>query len=140
MAQAKNGDKVTVHYTGKLENGAVFDTSLKREPMEFTIGGGELIADFEEAVINMSPGDSKTIKISFANAYGPHRDEMLMVVDRSQFPEDLEPAVGQQLQVTGDDGQPMVFTVSEIGDEAITLDGNHPLAGQALTFKITLVA
>ena len=138
MAQAKNGDTVKVHYTGKLENGTVFDTSLKREPMEFTIGGGDLIADFEEAVINMSPGDSKTIKISYANAYGPHRDEMLMVVERSQFPEGLEPRIDQKLQVKHPDGQDSVVTVVNISGDSITLDANHPLAGKDLIFEIQL--
>ena len=138
MAQAKNGDKVKVHYTGKLENGTVFDSSLKRDPLEFTIGSGEMIADFEQAVVNMNPGDSKTVKIPYANAYGPHRDEMLMVVDRSQFPDGLEPRIDQKLQVKHPDGQDSVVTVVDISGDKITLDANHPLAGKDLIFEIQL--
>lgn len=139
MAQAKNGDKVKVHYTGKLENGTVFDSSVKREPLEFTIGSGEMIADFEQAVINMSPGDSKTVKIPYANAYGPHRDDMMMVVDKSQFPNDLEPRIDQKLQVKHPDGQDSVVTVVDISGNNITLDANHPLAGKDLIFEIELI-
>ena len=138
MAQAKTGDTVKVHYTGKLDDGTVFDSSADRDPMEFTIGEGQLIADFEQAVIDMNPGESKSIKISHDNAYGPHRDEMLMVVDRSQFPEDLDPRIDQKLQVKHPDGESSVVTVVDITDANITLDANHPLAGKDLTFEIQL--
>jgi peptidylprolyl isomerase len=138
MTQAKNGDKVKVHYTGKLDNGTVFDSSADREPLEFTIGEGQLIADFEQAVIDMNPGESKTIKIPFDNAYGPHRDEMLIVVDRSQFPEDLEPKIDQQLQIRNQNGDASVAKVVDISGTNVTLDANHPLAGKDLTFEIQL--
>ena len=138
MAQAKNGDTVKVHYTGKLDNGTVFDSSADREPLEFTIGEGQLIADFEQAVIDMNPGESKTIKIPCDNAYGPHREEMLMVVDRSQFPGDLEPKIDQKLQVRHPDGEESVVTVVDVNEANVTLDANHPLAGKDLTFEIQL--
>ncbi len=138
MAPAKTGDTVKVHYTGKLDNGTVFDSSADREPLEFTVGQGMLIADFEQAVIDMKPGETKTIKIAADNAYGPHRDEMLMVVNRSQFPEEMEPRIDQKLQVKHPDGEDSVVTVVDISDDIITLDANHPLAGKDLIFEIQL--
>ena len=138
MTQAKNGDRVKVHYTGKLDNGTVFDSSIDREPLEFTIGEGQLIADFEQAVIDMNPGESKTIKIAYDNAYGPHREEMLMVVDRSQFPEGLEPKIDQKLQVRDPNGGDSVVTVVDVTEANVTLDANHPLAGKDLMFEIQL--
>ena len=138
MAQAKTGDRVKVHYTGKLDDGMVFDSSIDREPLEFTIGEGQLIADFEQAVIDMNPGESKTIKIAYDNAYGPHREEMLMVVDRSQFPEGLEPKIDQKLQVRDPNGGDSVVTVVDVTESNVTLDANHPLAGKDLVFEIQL--
>jgi FKBP-type peptidyl-prolyl cis-trans isomerase 2 len=138
MAQAKSGDNVKVHYTGKLDDGTVFDSSVDREPLEFTIGGGQLIQDFEQAVVGMNPGESKTVKIPSDNAYGPHRDEMLIVVNRSQFPENLEPKIEQQLQIRNQNGQSTVAKVVDISENNVTLDANHPLAGKDLTFEIQL--
>lgn len=138
MAQAKNGDTVKVHYTGKLNDGTVFDSSADREPLKFTIGNGQLIQDFEQAVIGMNTGESKTVQIPSDNAYGPHREEMLMVIDRSQFPEGLEPRIDQQLQVRHPNGQESVVKVVDISDTNVTLDANHPLAGKDLTFEIQL--
>ena len=138
MAEAKNGDTVKIHYTGKLDDGTVFDTSVERDPLQFTVGEGKLIPDFEQAVVGMNPGESKTIQIPAENAYGPHHQEMIMVVERSQFPEDLKPEVGQQLQVRQADSQDFVVTVMAVSDSKVTLDGNHPLAGKDLTFDIQL--
>ena len=138
MAEAKNGDTVKVHYTGKIDDGTVFDTSVEREPMQFTIGEGQLIPDFEQAVVGMNPGESKAIQIPAENAYGPHHQEMIMEVERSQFPEDLKPEVGQQLQARQANGQDFVVTVMAVSDSKVTLDGNHPLAGKDLTFDIQL--
>ena len=138
MAQAKNGDTVKVHYTGKLDDDTVFDTSADREPLEFTIGEGRIIPDFEQAVIGMSPGESKTIQVLSANAYGPHHEEMVMVVDRKDFPAELEPKVDQRLEVRQQDGQVFAVTVTDISETKVTLDGNHPLAGKDLTFDIQL--
>ena len=138
MAQAKNGDTVKVHYTGKLSDNTVFDTSTDREPLQFTIGEGQLIADFEQAVIGMNPGDSKTVEIPHDRGYGPHQQEMVMAVDKSDFPEDLKPEVNQRLQVRNQEGQVFAVTVTDITDDKVTLDGNHPLAGKDLVFDIQL--
>ena len=141
MTQAKAGDTVKVHYTGKLDDGTVFDTSAEREPLEFMIGEGQVIPGFEQAIIGMEPGDSKTTKIGSDDAYGPHRPEMVLSVERDQFPPNIEPELDQQLQIRQPDGQTFVVTVTDITDngEHVTLDANHPLAGQDLTFDIQLV-
>ncbi|MCE5313455.1 MAG: peptidylprolyl isomerase [Armatimonadota bacterium] len=139
MAQAKQGDCVKVDYTGKLKDGSVFDTSENREPLEFTIGGGQIIPDFELAVLGMNPGDSKTIDVPAARAYGPHHEDMVISVDRKQFPEDISPEVGEQLEIRQSGGQSAVVTVTEVNDESVILDANHPLAGKDLIFDIQLV-
>lgn len=139
MAQAKNGDTVKVHYTGKLDDRSVFDSSAGRDPIEFTIGEGRVIPGFEEAVMGAKQGDSKTTRIPSEQAYGPHRQEMVVVVDRANMPPDLSPEIGDQLQMQTAGGQPVVVTVVEITDESITLDANHPLAGKDLTFDIEVV-
>jgi peptidylprolyl isomerase len=138
MAQAKTGDTVKVHYTGKLDDGTVFDTSADREPLQFIVGEGQIIPDFEQAVVGMNPGDSKTVQIPSDRAYGPHHEEMIMEVDRNEFPEDLEPKVDQRLQVRQSDGQTFAVTVTAVSESKVTLDGNHPLAGKDLTFDIQL--
>lgn len=139
MAQAKEGDVVRVHYTGKLEDGTVFDTSGDGTPLEFTIGDGQIIPGFEKAVIGMEPGETKTARISPEEAYGPRRDDMTLTVDRAQFPEEINPEPGQQLQVQQPDGRAAIVVVSEVSESSVTLDANHPLAGQPLTFDIQLV-
>lgn len=139
MPQAKPGDTVKVHYTGKLDDGTVFDTSAEREPLEFTVGDGQVIPGFEQAVVGMNPGDSKTAKIPADEAYGPHRAEMVLQVGRDQFPPNIEPEVEQQLQIRQPDGQSFVVTVTDISETDVTLDANHPLAGEDLTFDIKLV-
>ncbi|HID10482.1 MAG TPA: peptidylprolyl isomerase [Candidatus Latescibacteria bacterium] len=139
MAQAKQGDTVRVHYTGKLEDGTVFDTSLGGEPLEFTIGEGEIIPGFEEAVIGMQPGESKTVTVPSERAFGPHRDELVVEVGRDQFPPHLHPEVGQEYQMRQPDGHMIPVRVVEVSEEAITLDANHPLAGKDLTFEVQLL-
>ncbi|MDV4343324.1 peptidylprolyl isomerase [Methanoculleus sp. YWC-01] len=139
MVQAKEGDTVKVHYTGKLEDGTVFDSSEERAPLEFTIGSGQIIPGFELAVIGMEPGEAKTATIPPEEAYGPHREDMTLTVEREQFPEDISPEPGQQLQVQQPDGRAAIVTVSDVSASTVTLDANHPLAGQPLTFEIRLV-
>ncbi len=139
MASAKEGDTVKVHYTGRLEDGEVFDSSAGREPLAFTIGSGQVIAGFEEGVSGMSPGEKKTINIPAAKAYGPHQTDMVFAMDRSQLPAGFEPEVGQQLQLRASDGRAMIVTVTEVTPETVTMDANHPLAGEDLTFDIELV-
>jgi peptidylprolyl isomerase len=139
MVQAKSGDTVKIHYTGRLEDGTVFDSSAEREPLEFTISGGQVIPGFEQAVLGMTPGESKTEKIPMDQAYGPHREEMVLEVSREQIPPDINPEVGQQLQIQQANGQSVPVFVTEVTDNQITLDANHPLAGEDLTFEIQLV-
>ena len=136
---ANNGDTVRVHYTGKLEDSTVFDSSLEREPLEFTLGEGMVIPGFEDAVRGMQVGQSKTVTISPEEAYGPHHDEMVVVIEREQLPPELDPAVGQQLQMRQQDGRAVIVLVTGVSQTAITVDANHPLAGKDLTFDIELV-
>lgn len=140
MAQAKAGDTVTVHYTGKLDDGTVFDSSIEREPLQFAIGSGSLIPGFEQAVIGMAPGESKTETIAADQAYGPHYEEMVLVIDRNQIPTDMPVEVGTQLQIRQETGEMIPVIITDANDAEITLDANHPLAGEELTFEIQLVA
>ncbi|MGK7954038.1 MAG: peptidylprolyl isomerase [Crocosphaera sp.] len=139
MTQAKLGDTVKVNYTGKLQDGTVFDSSVNRDPLQFSLGEGQVIAGFEEAVVGMSPGDSKSVTIPSEQAYGPYQDELVIVVDEKQMPSDVSVEVGQQLQMRHSSGQAVPVTVTNITDDKVTLDANHPLAGKDLTFEIELV-
>lgn len=139
MTQAKSGDKVKVHYTGKLSNGRVFDSTVDREPLQFTLGEGKIISGFEQAVIGMNPGESKNVCISSDQAYGPHRKDLVAEINRSEFPASLTPKVGQQLQFYQPNGQTLRVIVTEVNESTVTLDGNHPLAGEELTFNIKLL-
>ncbi len=138
MTQAKEGDTVKVHYTGKLNDGTVFDSSDERSPIEFTIGEGQVIPGFEEAVVGMEPGESKTTTVPAEKAYGPHQNDMLFEVEREQFPQDVQPEAGQQLQIRQPDGRAFFVTVSNVSESSVTLDANHPLAGKELVFDIRL--
>jgi FKBP-type peptidyl-prolyl cis-trans isomerase 2 len=139
MPRAKSGDTVRVHYTGKLEDGTIFDTSTDREPLEFTIGSGEVIPGIEHAVTGMAPGESKSATIPPEQAYGPRRDEMVVTVGRERLPQEIEPQVGQRLAVQQQDGRQFHVTVTEVADNAVTLDANHQLAGNRLVFDLELV-
>lgn len=139
MAQAKDGDTVKVHYTGKLEDGTVFDRSAEDDPLQFTVGADEVIRGFDQAVVGMSPGDRKTAEITAKDAYGTRRDDLMMEVDRSDFPDHIDPTVGEQLQLQQPNGRGVVVTVTDVSDSSVTLDANHPLAGKDLTFEIELV-
>jgi peptidylprolyl isomerase len=140
MAAAQEQNKVKVHYTGKLASGEVFDTSAERGPLEFTVGEGRIIPGFEQAVVGMTPGESKAVTIPAEQAYGPHRDDRVFDVPKANLPDDVDAEVGQKLEVRHPDGAKTVVTVSEVGPENVKLDANHPLAGQDLTFDIELVA
>lgn len=140
MTQAKSGNLVAIHYTGKLENGTVFDSSRDRQPLEFALGSGQVIPGFEAAVMGMSLGESKTEVIRSDQAYGPYRDDMVMVVDRQQIPTEIPLDVGIQLQLQGPDGQAVPVLVTDLSESDVTLDANHPLAGETLIFDIELVA
>ncbi len=139
MLQAKVGDTVTVHYTGKLQDGTVFDSSDGREPLAFQLGAGQVIPGFEQAIVGMSVGDSLTQNIPCAQAYGPRSDEMAFKVDRQQVPPEVPLQLGLQLQLQDPAGNPVPVMVVELTDEYVVLDANHPLAGEDLTFEIELV-
>ena len=139
MAQAKKGDTVKVHYTGTLDDGTMFDTSAEREPLKFRIGEGQVIPGFDMAIIDMVPGDVKVTVIPAEEAYGEHSTDLVTDVDRSRFPADMELEIGQQLQVGLADGEQAVVMVVDVSDTSVTLDANHPLAGQQLTFDVELV-
>jgi FKBP-type peptidyl-prolyl cis-trans isomerase 2 len=139
MAQAKKNDTVKVHYTGKLTSGEVFDSSVDREPLEFTVGAGQMIQGFDSAVEGMELNEKKTVTIPSAEAYGDRNDQLLHKVEKSNLPEDLKPEVGQTLVAGGPEGQQTRVTVVEVTDNDITIDANHPLAGQDLVFDIELV-
>ncbi len=139
MTGAKNGDTVKVHYKGTLEDGTIFDSSFDREPLEFTIGAGDLIPGFERAVLGMVPDESKTVTIPSDQAYGPYREELVMELGPDKIPTDMELERGQQVQVRQEDGRVYPVMVTEISDSGVTLDANHPLAGRDLTFELQLV-
>lgn len=140
MTQAKQGDCVKIHYTGKLTDGTMFDSSAGRDPLQFTIGSGQVIPGFDEAVDGMKVGESKNITIPADKAYGPRNEQMVMEIPKSQVPPDIDPQVNQQLQMGGPNGEVVVVKVVEVTDEFITLDANPPLAGEDLNFDIELVA
>ena len=140
MSNAKSGDTVKIHYTGKLDDGTEFDSSAGRAPFEFVLGSGQVIPGFDNAVEGMAVGDSKNVRIEPADAYGPRHDQLVQEVPRSALPDDLEPQVGMGLQSQSPDGQVMMLTVTEVSDENITVDASHPLAGQSLNFDIELVS
>ncbi len=140
MAQAKNGDKVKVHYKGTLDDGSVFDTSEGKDPLEFTLGAGMIIPGFEAAVVGLNAGDKKTVKIVSAEAYGPKMEENIISVEKAEIPPHIKPEKGLMLQLMTPDGVPMMVSVVDVTETKVTLDGNHPLAGKDLTFEIQLVA
>ncbi|TVO76743.1 FKBP-type peptidyl-prolyl cis-trans isomerase [Sedimenticola selenatireducens] len=139
MSSPQLGQKVKVHYTGTLEDGTQFDSSAGREPLEFTLGQGQVIPGFEQAIEAMQVGETKTINIPADQAYGEHQPELVQQVEREQIPAEIELALGVQLQAQGPDGQVFRLTVIELDEAVATLDGNHPLAGKALTFELELV-
>ncbi len=138
-AQAKVGDTIRVHYTGTLDNGTVFDSSVGREPLQFTIGLGQMIPGFDKGVVGLNLSESKTITIPADQAYGPYRADLVQVVARDQLPPDSELEVGQVLQASQPNGQIILVTVTNVTDSNVTLDANHRLAGKNLTFEIQLV-
>src|SRR5689334_16400775 len=139
MQQVKSGDTVKVHYHGRLTDGTTFDTSAGREPLEFEVGSGSVIAGFDNGVMGMEVGDKRTIEIPVEDAYGPKNPEMIVEFPINQFPEDLKPEVGMRLNMTNGSGQVIPVVITEVGTETVTLDANHPLAGQDLIFDIELV-
>lgn len=139
MSVASKGNSVKVHYTGKLEDGTVFDSSANREPLQFTLGDGNMIKGFDSAVHGMSVGDEKSVTIPCGEAYGEKRDDMMLDIPLNQVPAHIKPEIGMELSLQNQAGQPVPVKVTHIDEEKITLDANHPLAGKDLIFDITLV-
>ncbi len=138
--EVREGDIVRVHYTGRLTSGEVFDSSEGRDPLEFEVGAGMMIEGFDQAVIGMTAGEKKTVRIAPEEGYGPRFEEMVMEFPKANLPEDLVPELGMQLTLSNPDGEQWAVTITQVTEEMITLDGNHHLAGQELEFDIELVA
>lgn len=139
MAQAKIGDIVKVHYSGKLDTGVLFDTSKGSDPLQFEIGSRQLIPGFEEAVIGMSPGEKKTVQIPPEKGYGRYRDDKVIKIDKKNLPEDIIPVEGMTLEICASNGVMVPVQITEIEGNIITLDANHPLSEQTLTFEMELI-
>jgi FKBP-type peptidyl-prolyl cis-trans isomerase 2 len=140
MAQVKSGDTVRVHYHGKLTNGTTFDSSEGRDPLEFTVGSGQVIKGFDDALLDMNVGDKKTVNIPVDNAYGQRSDDMMMEYPLSEFPADMKPEIGMELHMSDNSGNVFPVVITELKDESVVLDANHPLAGEDLIFEIELVS
>ncbi len=138
--EVREGDIVRVHYTGRLTSGEVFDSSEGRDPLKFEVGAGMMIEGFDQAVIGMTAGEKKTVRIAPEEGYGPRFEEMVMEFPKANLPEDLVPELGMQLTLSNPDGEQWAVTITQVTEEMITLDGNHHLAGQELEFDIELVA
>ena len=139
MAQAKAGDKVRVHYEGQLSDGTIFDSSLEREPIEFILGQDTVIPGFEQAVIGMEVGESKDVSIPPEEGFGEYSEDLVVNIEKTILPPDINPELGMQLEVSSEEETPRVFTIADIAEDSITLDGNHPLAGAEIAFKIELL-
>jgi peptidylprolyl isomerase len=139
MAKAKLGDTVRVHYMGKLDDGVVFDTTLAHEAIEFTIGAKQVIPGFEQAVIGLEPGESLTVQVPAQKAFGSYRSDLITMAHPDDLPSDVEPQVGEQLQIPDREGGAFLVSVTDVSEDAVTLDANHPLAGKDLIFDVRLV-
>jgi len=139
MVQAKSGDTVRIHYSGFLMDGTIFDSSLEGEPFEFTLGDGSVIPGFDAGLLGMTEGDEKTLAIPPESAYGARDEGLVAEIERTQIPPDIDPQVGAILQITSQEGDASNVIITQVTDNAITLDGNHPLAGQELIFEVKLL-
>lgn len=140
MATVKTGDTVSLHYTGTLDDGSEFDSSVGGSPLSFKVGAGQVIPGFDAAVTGMAVGEKKTVTIPADEAYGEHNEDMVQVVPRDQLPDDMPVEEGMQVQAETEDGQLMVLTIVEFDEETVTMDANHPLAGEDLTFALEIVS
>ena len=136
MQQVKNGDTVRVHYHGKLTDGSTFDSSEGRDPLEFTVGSGQVIKGFDDAMLNMQPGEKKTVNIPVEQAYGQRNNDMIMEYPKSEFPADMNPEVGMELHMSDNMGNVFPVVIAEVQQEMVMLDANHPLAGRSLHFAV----
>jgi peptidylprolyl isomerase len=140
MQQVKSGDTVRVHYHGKLDDGSTFDSSEGRDPLEFTVGSGQVIKGFDEAMLDMKPGEKKTVNIPVEQAYGQRNDDMMMEYPKSEFPADMKPEPGMELHMSDNMGNVFPVVIEAVNDETVILDANHPLAGKDLTFDLELIS
>ncbi len=140
MQQVKAGDTVRIHYHGTLSDGTIFDSSLEREPLEFTAGSGQVIPGFDNAVVGMTVGEKKSIHIPADEAYGQPSEEMFIEFPKSQFPEDAQPEVGAAMHLSDNEGNVFPVTIHEVKEDSVLLNGNHPLAGKDLNFDLELVS
>lgn len=139
MTSARKGNTVKVHYKGTFDDGTMFDSSEGCDPLVFTVGEGQVIPGFEDAVTGMKQGETKTVTIKADDAYGPHLNEMVVHIERAQFPEHIAPEMGKVLHFRQPDGNPLRVTITEFTESTVTLDANHPMAGKDLTFEIQLM-
>jgi len=137
--QAANGDTVRVHYTGTLADGTEFDSSAGRDPIELTLGGGMVIPGFENALMGMAQGDTKSVTLEPIDAYGPHDARLVQVIERERIPAEIDLRIGTGLQTSDDSGNAIRLLVVALDDDTVTVDANHPLAGKSLTFDLELV-
>jgi FKBP-type peptidyl-prolyl cis-trans isomerase 2 len=139
MSEAKAGDTVRIHYTGTLNDGSEFDSSAGRDPLEFTVGGGQIIPGLDREIVGMKVGDRKTVNVPCDEAYGQHNPEAMQEVPRASLPAEIEPEVGKRLQAVTQDGRQITVAIAAVTDDIVTMDANHPLAGQDLIFDVELV-
>jgi FKBP-type peptidyl-prolyl cis-trans isomerase 2 len=139
MQEAQVGDLVSVHYTGKLKNGEVFDSSKDRDPLKFTLGNKELLGGFEEGVVGMKPGETKSVTLNPEQAFGDRREDLVLELPKNEFPQHITPSIGLQLNLSSANGANLPVVITDVGDDSVTLDGNHPLAGQTIVFDIELI-
>ena len=139
MQEAQVGDLVSVHYTGKLTNGEVFDSSRDRDPLKFTLGNKELLGGFEEGVVGMKPGETKSVTLNPEQAFGDRREDLVLKLPKTEFPQHITPSVGLQLKMGNANGANLEVVITEVAEDSVTLDGNHPLAGQTIVFDIELI-
>ncbi len=139
MTQAKNGDMVRIHYVGRLSDGTEFDSSHEREPLQFTLGAGEILPGLDREIEGMEVGTKTTVKIPAAEAYGEHNPAQVQTIPRSRIPDGMDLSQGQRLQAKTFDGREISLTVVDVSDQEVMVDGNHPLAGRDLEFDIELV-
>ncbi|MDM7933997.1 MAG: peptidylprolyl isomerase [Methanothrix sp.] len=139
MNQAKIGDTVRVHYSGQLDNGFLFDSSEGSEPLELELGSGRFIPGFEEAIVGMTPGETRTVTVPPEKGYGRYREDRVLKIDKNDLPEEISPVEGMTLEICAPNGVMIPVLVTEVSGSTVTLDANHPLSEQTLTFKIRLV-
>ena len=139
MAQAKEDDTVRVHYTVKLDKDTIVGSTKDQEPLQFTLGKGQVLPGFEQAVVGMNSGESKTVLVTADQAFGPYLDEMVVVVDRGRLPEEINPKEGNRIQLQSRSGETVTVTVMDVSESTVTIDGNHPLAGKDLIFDIEFI-